>query len=354
VSLGYVGVSLFLVLSGTCLSLPLLTRRVAGHSDWFVPSTFFARRCLRILPPYYVALVCSIAVSFVVAWVGWTPLPHVGPPPTLASVLAHVALIHNLTPYTTALNAPYWSLGLEWQWYWAFPVLLFLCVWSPWRAAVLCALCATAWSALFPHAFAVNGLVSGALPMRLVEFCGGIVAARLIVERRVPPAPFLVVGLVVPWVLILYPATAPHSYLVRHLLGLAGWTQPLAGISFTSLVLLASRGGPVARLACWRPLVGLGLMSYSVYLVHDPIVEMLALHSLLAGRPVVLLMGVAALGGVLGGTVFYQLVERHCVSRARVARVVPRLSGAFGWTDRLYRGHGILHPTYVTPHVTGN
>ncbi len=56
---GYQGVSLFLVLSGFCLAYPVLKRRAAGAETWFQPSHFFARRVLRILPPYYAALLLS-------------------------------------------------------------------------------------------------------------------------------------------------------------------------------------------------------------------------------------------------------------------------------------------------------
>src|SRR5262249_46148059 len=40
---------------------------------------------------------------------------------------------------------------------------------------------------------------------------------------------------------------------------------------------------PVARLFSWRPLVAVGVMSYSLYLVHQPIVGLLA-HALGGGQ----------------------------------------------------------------------
>jgi len=52
--LGYLGVHLFLVLSGFCLTFPLARR---GPSGMVLDlRRFFRRRALRILPPYYVAL----------------------------------------------------------------------------------------------------------------------------------------------------------------------------------------------------------------------------------------------------------------------------------------------------------
>src|SRR5262245_33011004 len=52
--LGYVGVHLFLVLSGFCLTYPLVREGVAGMR--LELGRFFRRRAWRILPPYYVAL----------------------------------------------------------------------------------------------------------------------------------------------------------------------------------------------------------------------------------------------------------------------------------------------------------
>jgi peptidoglycan/LPS O-acetylase OafA/YrhL len=53
---------------------------------------------------------------------------------------------------------------------------------------------------------------------------------------------------------------------------------PLSHISFGvlfSLLLIAAlaAGNPVHRIFAWRPLVALGIMSYSIYLVHQPLIQ---------------------------------------------------------------------------------
>src|SRR4051812_7699293 len=53
--LGYLGVNLFLVLSGFCLTYPLARIGVAEMN--LDLRRFFRRRAWRILPPYYVALI---------------------------------------------------------------------------------------------------------------------------------------------------------------------------------------------------------------------------------------------------------------------------------------------------------
>src|SRR5207248_9186648 len=46
---------------------------------------------------------------------------------------------------------------------------------------------------------------------------------------------------------------------------------------FALLCLVIASENPVARILGWRPLVALGTMSYSLYLVHQPIIQLLAL-----------------------------------------------------------------------------
>lgn len=130
------GVSLFLVLSGFCLSYSLWKRKEAGVERWLVPSEFFARRCLRILPPYYAALLLFTAVSLIGG-------PHLrslffafGAPPSFEIIVSHLFLMHNMSSNAMAINGVFWSLGLEWQWYWVFPLMLLLCARSSMRGTL--------------------------------------------------------------------------------------------------------------------------------------------------------------------------------------------------------------------------
>ncbi|NJM58848.1 MAG: acyltransferase [Synechococcales cyanobacterium RU_4_20] len=58
---GSFSVSVFIVLSGYCLMLPVSRSQAGSLSIKF--SDFIQRRARRILPPYYAALVLSIAVG---------------------------------------------------------------------------------------------------------------------------------------------------------------------------------------------------------------------------------------------------------------------------------------------------
>lgn len=126
--LGGFGVAVFIVLSGYCLTLPLMKRPGLPISGGI--SGFAARRARRILPPYAAALLFSMVVSGIVPalsspsgalWdialaegrFGWQ------------SVVLHLTLIHNLSEsYRWAYNPPLWSVALEWQLCFVFALLL--------------------------------------------------------------------------------------------------------------------------------------------------------------------------------------------------------------------------------------
>jgi len=124
-------VAVFIVLSGYCLMLPVV--RTPGA---FLPrglGDFLTRRARRILPGYYAAVVFSILFLLLIPPLRrstgtlWdiTSLPVLTP----GDLVSHTFLVHNLSEHWQwKLNAPMWSVALEWQIYFLF-ALVFLPVW---------------------------------------------------------------------------------------------------------------------------------------------------------------------------------------------------------------------------------
>ena len=80
----------------------------------------------------------------------------------------------------------------------------------------------------------------------------------------------------------------------------------------------------------------LGTVSYSVYLVHEPLVEAIATYG---GRWVsapALLAILAGAGGIVAGARFHHLVERPCMRPRPRAWAEPRLARLFSWADILW------------------
>lgn len=123
---GHQAVVIFIVLSGYVLMLP-----VSRTSHGCMPKSYldyFKRRARRILPPYYAALLLVLLLFAIFPFLGTAPpgsewnIPL--PPFSISGIASHLFLIHNLTPYGYKIDPPMWSIGAEWQIYFLFPFVL--------------------------------------------------------------------------------------------------------------------------------------------------------------------------------------------------------------------------------------
>src|SRR5262245_13745 len=125
-TLGWVGVELFFVLSGFLITGILLDSRGAPH--YF--RNFYIRRTLRIFPLYY---------GFLALWLGVLPLFYKWPNDVLKVVSIPVSPVWSWAYLTNIVQAlhddwragpPYtthfWSLAIEEQFYLVWPTVVFL------------------------------------------------------------------------------------------------------------------------------------------------------------------------------------------------------------------------------------
>ncbi len=118
---GYLGVSLFVIISGFCIhrTAALTAARNGSYDlDWLA---FWRRRFWRLYPTYVVAILFSVILVHQI----------VGIPPENDGlfgwdILTHLFLFHNLTDeFNTGMgNGVFWSLGMEEQLYGLYFVLL--------------------------------------------------------------------------------------------------------------------------------------------------------------------------------------------------------------------------------------
>ncbi len=122
IGFGYLGVPLFVTISGFCIHRRIAfsgaPRRMSG-GEW---RTFWKRRFLRLYPPYVAAMIFSVLIAYYLG----TPLSKEGT--FWGDVLTHTLLIHNLThEYSGGMgNGAFWSLGMEEQLYALYPILLWI------------------------------------------------------------------------------------------------------------------------------------------------------------------------------------------------------------------------------------
>ncbi|MFD8810851.1 acyltransferase family protein [Streptomyces sp. NPDC059627] len=299
---GRLAVVFFLVLSGFSLAISPARHgwRTSGIGE------FLRRRAWRILPPYWAALVLSLVVSWFVV-----PASHFGPP-TGATVLVYGLVAQDMVTAPTP-NGAFWSIGVEAELYLLFPLLLF--VRRRWGAAILAA-CVTlpvvALGLTAPGANPVEG-DNWLAPHLAPVFAAGVIGAGVVAAsdrvRRLPWGWFAVLA-ALP-VLSLGVVRGP-VWTVNHYF----WIDLAIAPAMTMLLAAVATGKPavLVRLLTARPVHGLGGFSYSLYLIHLPIVlaviRRIAPHFVSPGLPTfcfTLTVGLPA--SILGAWLFSKVFE---------------------------------------------
>jgi peptidoglycan/LPS O-acetylase OafA/YrhL len=255
---GQLGVVAFIVVSGYSLSV-----RPARHGGRLPEgkSGFARRRAWRIIPPYWAALVLStLVVNLVLS-------QRTGVTVDLRSFLVNAFLVQDVFGNTTP-NGAFWSIAIEAQIYLIFPLML----WAVRRWSVVLVTVTVALAVCAAHVLAA-GLpalrkIDDLTPQLFACFALGVAAAMSRSgtkdsDRR-PRWPAAVVAV----------ATLAYSWWIGTVAMYSQffWVDIAVGAAtallFWSLSTWAARiGGFLA----WRPLRLLGQFSYSIYLIHAPI-----------------------------------------------------------------------------------
>ncbi len=311
---GFTGVDIFFVISGFVVTGSLLGREFASLKA--LAAYFYARRLLRIMP----ALVAMLLVTLLAAqlfipdaWLSHS-LPQTGRFAFLG--LSNVVLATDTDSYfgPQAAYNPFthtWSLGVEEQFYLFFPFLLW------WHKRLHAGAGAVRWVAILS---ALSLLLCAALQGIASKFAFYLIFPRfwelgagmllcLTIERWRPWAKRR------RW---LAPAGA--------LLIAAGFAVPegplfpfpfaLLPVAGAALLIMAIVGGTAPKALASRPMVAVGLLSYSLYLWHWPVFVLFRWTSGLHTLPLQLLaLGLALLLAIAS----YHLVEKPFRTSRRIA-----------------------------------
>lgn len=267
---GFFGVDVFFVISGYLITRILLNDL---EQQRYSILRFYERRARRILPALFLVMAFTIVPAFKLL-----------PPEQLniyfgslrATALFYSNIFfHQNTGYfsPSAENQPLlhtWSLAVEEQFYVVFPLLL----WLLWRiarqrlTACLAILGLVGFSACLWQLSKNADAAFYLFHARAWELLVGAVLASGHASRASLSLPALFrnlsslagLGLILAGYLLV---PAPQS--------VPGWPTLLPVVG-TALVLATAGEGTVAgQILSWRPLVGIGLISYSAYLWHQPL-----------------------------------------------------------------------------------
>jgi peptidoglycan/LPS O-acetylase OafA/YrhL len=342
---GYFGVPLFFVISGYCLYSAAASNVRSGRTPW----DFLKRRARRIFPPYWLSIVALLALPYVIeaisaiktgalvlpepAWLGLGTLDWLQFA-TLTRVFT--AQGNDLQGVFTIVNAVYWTLAIEFQFYLVMVAVLFFPRWWKQWLIVVCAV------SLLPGTDAIPGLFLPYWPSFFVGLAlrwvheRGISADRWFGQQTVGIACALLAVLVAAGVLAVY-----HPGLAAGLAGVHDQAAMLGFALYAAAILwlgggieqqLAGTGaGGAAGRWLMRPFLLLGASSYSLYLLHGKLFHLpeLFIRQLVSPQnslyPILTMTSTAVLCYL-----FYLLCEKPFMSQRYQRRLEEKLTDHTG------------------------
>lgn len=291
---GFVGVDVFFVISGFLISTLLVVElQTRGSIDLLA---FYARRARRLLPAFFLV----VAVTLLLGWLFLVPLESEQDSLASSVVAAAVYLANVHFAQTTAgyFDAPSelqpmlhtWSLAVEEQFYFLWPILLLACGWiaARWRtglAPLIWGLLAVIFAAslLFSWLSAAGSeraahVAFFILPSRAWELAVGALLALALMRSaqnlpRSVGATLTAVGLLAIAISVIVFAHGMPFPSATALLPTLGAAAVIAGTWVTPQ-------SAAARLLASPPMVAVGLLSYSWYLWHWPLLAIVRAHEL--------------------------------------------------------------------------
>ncbi|MEM7501128.1 MAG: acyltransferase family protein [Pseudomonadota bacterium] len=320
---GFVGVDVFFVVSGYLITTIIVSELAAER---FSIANFYERRARRILPAlFFVMLVC---LPFSWFWLTASDLDHFGQSLVAVATFSSNFLFWSESGYfdTAAELKPLlhtWSLAVEEQYYILFPIFLAL-VWR-WGPKPIVAILALVFvvSLGVAHWSTTTEvdprLRSGAfflLPARGWELLIGVFASLALMygshlkSLKVNQALSLTgIGMIV-YAVVAFDKNTPFPSLYAL----------IPSVGTVLVILCAVPNTVVHRLLSTAPLVGIGLVSYSAYLWHQPVLAF-ARHKIL-GEPSNLLLILLCAASIAMAYVSWRWVEQPFRDRQRTSRSV--------------------------------
>ncbi len=271
---GFVGVDVFFVISGYLITSIIVKDLEAGTFSF---RDFYARRARRILPALFLVLACCIPFAWL--WAMPKDLATFSASVVSVCLFASNFIFWQQSGYfdTAAELKPLlhtWSLAVEEQYYIIFPMALLL-AWRLGRRKVIWAIALVSLLSMALSEYASRHDPSAnfyMLPTRAWELMAGALCAFAIIRQSILRDNLLAcAGLAAIAVSVFaYDKTIAFPSLYALL--------PVLGTCAT--VLFARQGTLAASFLSLKPVVGIGLISYSAYLWHQPLFAFARIHSL--------------------------------------------------------------------------
>jgi len=264
---GHFSVVAFIAISGYCLGQKRFPARPTAFTGAYF--AYMKRRARRILPPYYAALAICFVLSI-------TLLSHptgrqwdISIPVAWTHLFANVFLVHDFFE-ATRINYVFWSIAVEFQLYLLLPFFSRL---VDRYGSLSAGISSIAGVYLLIGGFMILGI--NAIPPQFLDliafFLAGLLLARA--EQSAHKAWFRAL----PWGGIAFASLlvlmALCGMLGHQLIEKSFVLADLPCVLLTLSVIMGKKG-PFARMMEWAPLVWVGTISYSLYLIHAPLIHL--------------------------------------------------------------------------------
>jgi peptidoglycan/LPS O-acetylase OafA/YrhL len=323
-SYGHFAVTVFIVLSGFCLMLPVTkTGELRGG-----PISFFKRRAHRILPPYYLAM--AVSLFLIATVIGKETKTHwdASLPVTLETIIIHIFLLHDIwVEHCIKINHVFWSISVEWRIYMLFPVLLIL--WKKWGA--MPTLILTLIVSYFAQ-YLLDYTPFNALPWGMcLHYTGLFVVGMLACEVSYSDKKKMALLNKLPWGIIAIVMFVLSVIVIKKLPALPFYVGDLFVAIWALCVLISlSKQTPSVslKILTWQPLVFLGTFAYSIYLIHAPVIQLVTQYivkpmNLNNFSTVMLIMVLGTVFSIVAAYFFYLACERPFINKRKTSSSIP-------------------------------
>ena len=255
-------VPLFFLLSGYCIHASNI-KYLAKNSRLPV-GEYFRRRFLRIYPPYLVALLVALGVNL---------LTRYQQVPSISDVVIHVFSVQGFTTtYFNSINLVLWTISVELAFYAIYPLFYYARYKFGLNQAMMLTLLVSCISIVF---FETRAVIS--LPERFCVFnmwfawcCGAFLAdKKMLAENDLKKNIYLLAYAALLVAFTWFKFFTGRLVLVSDQLAILVWTGPL-------MFLIAKEKWLKEKRNVWviRVMASIGLSSYSLYLLHEPVLAL--------------------------------------------------------------------------------
>ena len=277
---GFIGVDVFFVISGYLIT-SIILREISKSS--FSLIGFYERRAKRIFPAFFFTILVTLIASFIIM----SPLDfqHFMRTVTASSIFSANLFFWHQTGYfePSAHLTPLihiWSLSLEEQFYIVWPLILILFSFKKFSSSFQRNII------LFITFLSLSFYIIGVWYFPNLSFyffltrawellLGALCAMYLFNKEKVPNGIFTSSCMPLVGIILIFSPIITYKLIPQHVM--ISVIMPVIG---TAIIILNNKNNIIGKFLSNKILVNIGLLSFTIYLTHQPIISLIRYYSI--------------------------------------------------------------------------